>query len=253
MYECPLCRQRINTTNTHGGWQSVTRFNSAIAPPWEQSPPNNPQIGADYYRKQPARQANFISDVLVPLAQSAITGTIGGLISGVLLSMTGYSWQVSSKGGLIIGLGFLGLFWLILLNAHRSLLWIIEEITGTDIDGDGQAGKPQPQPQTKPIQLEVNHYKDNQHYQQQIIDLPQGVTEAMFLEFCKGVTMGKGLSISEWTGDGKLLSKNEHAEILSRLAMAGMVIWINENHHNLGRKLTAKGKATLKAYVDFMA
>lgn len=91
---------------------------------------------------KPAREANVSSDVAVPLLQAAITGGLLAIPATLLAKAL-----VPDADGLklyaILASGFMCIAWMVLLGEHRKLLWLIEGVTGHDLDGDKSVGQPQ--------------------------------------------------------------------------------------------------------------
>jgi hypothetical protein len=118
------------------------RFDRAT--PWAQ-PVQQPAAippGVEAETSTPARPAGFVSDVLVPLVQALITGA---LLAGVVVfavARTDYDGDLLGLWG-ILALTISSVAWLVLLGQTRRLLWVLERVTGADLDGDGVKGKPQ--------------------------------------------------------------------------------------------------------------
>lgn len=239
---CPTCKQEVNNFE-NSGWQPTTQFNSVAATPWAQSSGGNTQ--ADYYRQQPARPADLVGDVLVPLAQAFISGLAIMPISMAILSLSGYQFSTAAKGGAIVGgVVFCGM-WFLLLKAHRKLLWAIEEITNSDLNQDGYTG----QPQLQRVQLEVTHKKEGAATSQKILEFPKTVTPFKARRFCE-IALTDGISESSCTGGGKPISKKELKEIWQQFLNLGYGEWLDPHNHSQGRELTAYGRAALQAYVE---
>lgn len=201
--------------------------------------------GYSYQKSTPTRAASIESDVLVPLAQSAIFGALAGLVSIALpLWVKGWPWW--SPAG--IALGVTALAWWVIAQDHRRALWTIEEMTTYDIDRDGQAGPPAPP--APPIRLEITH-KSQGGKRFLNFNLPQGISEADFLEFARGITLeNRGLAESIWTGKGKLFSRGRYGELLDILTQAEIVRLKNPQAPAQGRELTRAGYQALLAYVS---
>lgn len=82
-------------------------------------------------RETPARAPDFRADVLVPLAQAAISGLIaGGLWAGGAAKLGADFWTVFSASVAIFG----GAAWFILLRDHRRSLWTTERRLPTEAE-----------------------------------------------------------------------------------------------------------------------
>jgi hypothetical protein len=103
-------------------------------------------VAQEIERRKPIRQASLESDVIVPFLQSVVTGIVGAVIGGgtaAILDAPKPMLVSASIGGIALGIA-----WLVLLSQHRSLLWEIETVIGTDIDQDGEVGEPEPETMT---------------------------------------------------------------------------------------------------------
>jgi hypothetical protein len=93
-------------------------------------------VGASYEKKQPARS----SDVRETAAYSAG--------SALVLAIAGFVFAVLAQDArvfivfLILGVIAFVVLWFVLMWESRRLLWVVERITGRDLDGDGHQGQP---------------------------------------------------------------------------------------------------------------
>lgn len=148
-FTCPICRQRLTVqpvgrSPTQYGfkrqdWQDfafeVGGGGAAALP-----------AGATFTRRQPARPASVESDVKVPFFQAMICGAIGGLVTLMVVIAVAVKerWALwvppvsALSAFLLVGT----ITWFLLLGAHRKLLWLVEEITGQDLNKDGEVGDP---------------------------------------------------------------------------------------------------------------
>lgn len=200
------------------------------------------EIAGDVYRQMPARPASFESDVLVPASQAMITGLVSLLPTGVLTAVFGWDWRVA----LLLSGGVMVVSWLYLLNAHRKLLWLVEELSRRDVDGDGQVGKPAPP--APPVRLEVAHAEPSgMVHRRQLFELPQGVSDEMFRSFARRAPL-MGISLAVWTGRSGEFSRAQFEALMQMLDDAGIVAWVNPDKRSLGRYLTGAGRAALRHF-----
>lgn len=98
----------------------------------------DPAYSAVYEKRHSARPISVESDFAVPLAQS-ITCAIAAMLAASAGALAlGWSWKVPLAAA---GVGF-AIAWLWRLRIVDGLLWSIESITQTDLDGDRKIGKP---------------------------------------------------------------------------------------------------------------
>lgn len=81
---------------------------------------------------QKSRAANLVSDVLVPLAQSLITGLLAAAVVAFALEVPEYS--------LTWGLAVAAIVWLVRLVRVDSMLGAAEKVFHVDINNDGYVG-----------------------------------------------------------------------------------------------------------------
>jgi len=86
------------------------------------------------------------SDVKVPFFQATICGAIGGLATLMVVIAVAvkerWAWWIPPISALSASLLVMTIIWALLLGAHRRLLWLVEEITGQDVNKDGEVGEP---------------------------------------------------------------------------------------------------------------
>jgi len=248
---CPHCNRPVvliapkTPHNAPGGqWQASQAFNSTSEPPFLNSATAAPAIGdfVSYERRAPARPASLESDVLVPLAQSALTGIIIATPTAAAAAVMGYYWVDSLVIGGVVGTVVVTITWLVRMDAHSKLLWLVENVTGRDLDGDGKTVPP-PAP---PVQIEVSHTAPNGNLQRMLLfELPDGITEKTFHNWIAAVTNDgiHTLARSHWVGRGKPFSRSQYDNFLKELERAGLVHNVGDGR---GRQLTNGGKRALK-------
>lgn len=132
--KCPLCK---GSGSVSAFQQAMRGFEQSVSSVFPETHVSVQPTRAQPIQRtsSPARAANPISDVVVPFAQSVITGIPVLIASGAL-----WDWRV----GIVAGSASWFLTWQWLLRDHNAQLWRIEEIFNADIDGDGYVGEPQP-------------------------------------------------------------------------------------------------------------
>lgn len=248
---CPQCGARLDTrpgamrrlASGVGAWRAArkTTMESTALAPWEPAVPAMPAgQKMTAIRQTPVRGQNLESDFATPLLQALGTGLFVSIL-GLYLAWVrqGILWH----HGLIVGVAAACIYWLLALVWNRKLLWLVEEIIQSDIDGDGETGAPAASTTT----LEIIHKGDNNRLQQMFrFDLPEGLAEADLVELARGIlSEGRGLAESSWTGRGKPFSKPKFKALLDVLTDAGLVRWIDDRNHAQGRELTGHGRRAL--------
>lgn len=239
MMTCPTCGRPLQAGFSLAGYRQrhLAEFETSALTPWQ--PPITPTGGAfEASRERPIRALNIESDFLTPLLQAGALGVfvgLGGLYAAWQLDL---AWHLSCLGGLsVTGLGFAAI-----VGLNRKLLWQVEKITHTDLDGDGQTGEPAPPAPPMEVIHKTETGKITSMYR---LALPASLTTDKLLQFAQGAPV-KGLSQGVWTGGGNLFSRAEFDTLMSELERAGIVVWIDPQNHAQGRQLTRAGLSALK-------
>jgi HAMP domain-containing protein len=192
---------------------------------------------------EPSRNASRESDLVVPFGQAAVTGFLTALL--VLLGAAFLSfyleigkgfWWWLSVGGLVFAL-VTWWKWRGLLEDTRSLLRKAETIVNMDLDRDGVIGET--------VRLETVEKDQEGVRRGEIETLP--ISRERFEKFARGVSGGRGLAVSTWTGSAGLFSRSEYDALMDYLQRAGIVRWKNENAPHQGRELTRAGRAAIES------
>lgn len=200
--------------------------------------------GYDYEKRQPAREPNVHADVAVPALQSVITGVLSGGITSALMSWLAYDSQTAiATGGAAAMLTTAGM-WLLRMDTHQKLLWLVEVVTGRDIDGDQEIGKPEP---VDPVRLEVVTEPTPGKFAGLNIDLPDGVDRVLFAHWASMV-VNNGMSTGRehWTGKGRPFGRPLYDKFLTALEAAGI---IHDYGDGRGRVLTNGGRHSLQRFL----
>lgn len=180
-------------------------------------------------RRTPVHPPTIGGQVVVPLLRAAITGGWVALAFVVIAVASGWPAWVPVVVFLLVGL----VVWCWHGLSDR-LLYLVESITGRDIDQDGEVGRPV-------VHVEVSDLNERQW---RFMDLP-GTPEAL-QELARGVLAGKTLAEAEWTGTGRPYTRNEFRDLRAQLLERGIVTWRNEKHPAQGVELTRPGRAVFE-------
>ena len=207
------------------------------ATPWAQA--QEPPPGMEMTTSVPVRPAGFVSDVLVPLAQAAVTGALLAALLTVAAFALARDYIDAKPVAVWAGLALLIMTgaWVPLLIGHHRLLWAWETLTGQDINQDGQIGKPEKR------LLRVEHTDgDSMHF-----------VESEWLEidddnlssFAKNVMRGRKLTEAAW-GKDKLTFPggiNEFRAFRERCVDVGLIYRVNPDAENSTFDLTVFGRS----------
>jgi len=106
--------------------------------------------GASYEKRAPARSSD-VRETIEYSAGSAGVLMVAGFVFAVLV-------QDSRVFVVFLILGVIAfvVLWFVLMYESRRLLWIVERITGKDLDGDGQKGQPPSVNVTKTVRIALD-------------------------------------------------------------------------------------------------
>jgi hypothetical protein len=264
MEPCPHCGRplaivpavRLNAEarpNNYQGWQQPATFQSTAQSPIsnlqaDPAPPFGPAQGglvptySQYERRAPARPATWESDFLVPLAQSAVWGIIGGVLSiGLPVFVNGWPWWTPLPAFVLST----SLAWWLISADHLRALWIVEKIINRDLDGDGQAGKPPPKP---PVSMEVTHKTEAGAFVKMFrFDLHESITEALFQRWGREVLKNNDLTQALWVNRRRFI-REAYTDMLDKLESAGLVQRAG-SAKNAPYELTRAGRNTIRRYL----
>lgn len=206
-------------------------------PTW--TAPTSPAIpaGMEMERKEPTRPADLIADLLVPIGQAGVTGGLlasAATFAALQFDLVARADALSLWVGLTLGIAAVA--WLILLKATRALLYVIETLTGLDLDGDGAKGSPK-----RTLEVRV---KEGGH--ERIIGAEWlGMDDDELVLFAAGVARGRKLTEGEWAKDTAAFPQgiNEFRRIRGKLLDAGMIERIKPAVENSSCRPTAAGQA----------
>ena len=183
--------------------------------------------GATWERKEPARPADLAGDVLVPLAQAGVTGLVGGIIGGLVGGL--------AAGAVVGGLTF-STTWLVLLADHRRSLWLVERLTGRDLDPDGHVGAP-----ARTVRVETIE-RTRRGGQIRYTDLP--VSDEKLKDVARAVLV-KHANFSR-PGLADVLTQTEYHKLAAAMVKAGLLAELPGNR----RELQAAGRILLKRMLE---
>jgi len=172
-----------------------------------------------YTRKQEThiRQADPLSDVVVPGLQSLITGALGC----IAVSAIAYQFQLSflfTVGAFAISAAAM---WFWRMRDYSKLLRAVETVTHHDLDHDGYVGQPT-EPERKSFSIDITE-KKNTGARMRRIDVP--VSDDVFAQFARAALAGQPLTHRAWAGANKPMSDGEYRKTQSVLLSEGLLEW----------------------------
>lgn len=185
-------------------------------------------------------QSDLQGGCLLPLAQSAVSGVIGGLVAFSLALMAD---QVIQRAGLLALVGgavAAGACWLWRLRYwHHSLeldsAYQYNLLSGADPD-DHTGPAPL-------VRVELGE-TEGATRRQKMIDLPARPEQLQSL--ARGLVAGAAFSQAAWTGSGAEFTRAEFAALQGELIKRGLARWNNPATPARGVALTPAGRAVMK-------
>jgi len=166
--------------------------------------------------ERPGRSANLEADVVVPAAQAALSGVLGGsLAAWVLHEVAGWDtvrvWIVATA--LVTAVT-----WGLLLREHRRLLWELERRWDVDLDGDGHKGEPEPRERL--VFMNRERSKEAAGRQRRENEWRS------FLRFVKEIPI-RGTAMGSWE---KVIGRDRYQEYRDALIDYGFADWRHYAH-----------------------
>jgi len=182
----------------------------------------------------PTRAPEPAGDVLVPLLQALISGTLGAILAAVLLrGREAGTW-------LSVGAVVAASVWLLLLADHRRLLRTVETWTRQDLDRDGAIGQPQVQ---ETLRVEVVEDRDGGRTWS-LAELP--ISREKPAAIAQGVQRGTLRLSRRDLASLPGIGSDKARQILAELERGGFLAYPKGRNHPDGAQLTAKGKALMR-------
>jgi len=213
-------------------WQTLRHQADAMAQPG----------GIRTYEIPSPVRATLASDVGVPVLQAAAIGASVGLVGGLGVLLLGGPiadlrggelWVWAGRIGGLAGVLALAVATFVFVLQHRRLLWIVETMTGLDLDGDGERGEPL----SVPVEL-----VDREGRKMRRFDLPLSNAE---LQAVATAVLRNGKAFSRPALRG-VLSQGKFNRLAREMERRGLVVKLPGNR----RELTAVGRATLRRELE---
>jgi len=197
--------------------------------------------------RTPARAAEWTADVSVPLAQSGATGVVTFLVAvpvAVLVHLyTDGPLALAAIIPFLAGVFALALTWGALLSDHQKSLWRTETFESTP--APAAAPTPQAAAALPKIGVKLEVSEDNGR-SMKFAHLP--VDPDRLRTLARALLDGKRpFTVGEWTGAGKLMTRNEFEHLRTWMMESGFVRWIDDAARARGTEFTPGGRALLRA------
>lgn len=199
--------------------------------PWEQpiEKQEAPKITATY-------QANGLEErVVVPALKGLIVAVPTGLLVGLLIG----AFDVEISAWWTMPIVMLATFLATFLASSSRGQWLVERISGADLNGDGVIGQPLPLlPEPQTVRVEIS---EDQGRHVEFIDLPARPEQLKSL--ATGLQQGRTFALTAWSNQ---FTRPEFEMLRDEMVRRGLARWKNDKHHQLGADLTPAGRAVFK-------
>jgi hypothetical protein len=182
----------------------------------------------------PQRPASVHADVLVPLVQALITGSLLSAVVAIIWhELSGFP---MFRIWVILTLATTSAAWILLLGETRRLLWGIERATGLDLNGDGIRGNPR-----RVLEVELKTGNNTLFVGSDWLE----INDEALLRFASQVVRRGRLAEGEWAKDRATFPHgiNQYRKFRARLNDAGLIRPVNATNLNSGYELTPAGRA----------
>lgn len=187
------------------------------------------EAGSSYERREPIRIGDLRSDFILPLAQAVGCSIAAGILAAILWGSAGAALR---SAGVVFSLA-----WFLLLIDNRSGLWIVERITGRDLDRDGSIGRP-----ARPVRVEV---VDREGRSMRWPAMPLG--EEKLRDLARAIVVTRSpYSRRALCRDRQVLTQNEYENLSRALLEAGLLRDLPGNN----RELTPAGRAMMRQLLE---
>jgi hypothetical protein len=207
--------------------------------PWnENQPPEyRPKITSVY-------QPNSLQDgVIVPGLQAGITGGVCGVAAAAITAW--FDLPFWAIGGTTAAVAMAGAW----LSYRSRWQWLLEKITGADLNADGFVGEPtQPTAPVLPLPPIRVELASNNGHSVDFIDLP--VKPEKLSALARGLLAGRSFNQTAWTGSAGIFSRSEFDALRDTMIERGLLAWRNPESKAQGCDLTAAGRAVMRRLAD---
>lgn len=220
---CPFCGHPV------GGHRFDASVPSVVPGDWVSRSRAAPPVPfTEATRETPSRPPTFEGDVLVPVCQALVTGSLAFMV--ILAASLKWGWSEWWAAGACLLVVAVSWFWL--LTDSRHLLRTVETIIGKDLDGDGAVG-------SKTVKVEV---VDEKARSVRFLDLPEEATKAVAVAVLKS---GRAFSRRGLSG---VISEGDFAKLSGAMVEAGLARY-KDGKPQAGMELTGSGRAMLRKFL----
>lgn len=197
-------------------------------------------------RRTPSGESSMVRDVAVPAFNTLLSTVFIGIPIGyfVYFILTELGIEIhflTAAAG--IGSIVMVVAWLITSRMAMERSHIIEEIHYME------DAPHHPPPQTIRIEEETQT-RYGPALKRFDIDLPSGIDEKSFFDFCQTVIETEDFSETTWCGANGKFSRPAYGKLRHQLMQLAILEWKDQNNHAQGVKLTARGRRVFSRLID---
>lgn len=172
------------------------------------------------------KERSFLSVVIIPFLQAAISGFLVGI---VMLAIKAEKEQALAAGG-----AWALLTWLYMLKSSREERRYLLGIQEPEL---AQVAESKQEPERAPLRVEIKESETHTIYAQ------LNITQEQLLGLARGISRGEPFSESSWCGARKLFTLGEFRELREELLKRRLLVWKRENYHAQGVELSPGARA----------
>jgi hypothetical protein len=213
--------------------------------PWAEPVPRAVPEGMELESSTPARPADVIADLVVPLGQAAVTGALlAGLVVFLVWELAPHLDGDPVKVWAGLALGISAVAWLLLLADTRRLLWALERVTGRDLDRDGTAGPPG----KRTLEVEVKEGNRRRIIGADWLGMDDDRLILLAAHLVRGGSLAEGaLGKSSAIFPAGI---NDFRKVRGKLIEAGLIAQVNPDAPSQGHEVTPAGRAVFRRLVE---
>jgi hypothetical protein len=187
------------------------------------------------------RQADTLSDVVVPGLQALITGALSCMAAAAIAYPLKLSFVIPVGA---FAAGFAAM-WFWRMREHSKLLRAVETITHHDLDHDGFVGQPPVPEPRRSFNITLTE-KAHGGSRTRIIEVP--VSDDAFAQFARAALEDRPLTHRAWAGADKPMTDGEYRKLQSILLADGLLEWGTVN----GKRTVVASENGKRAMTEFV-
>lgn len=190
-------------------------------------------------RSTPFRAFSLEADVIVPLAQSLVSGIETVLVMIPVSMWLDFKWPVV----MFSAAATMALTWIAAIRKAEFTTLKTEEFSYSA--AQSESGGVHVKRADGPLKMEIIHETSGIRNRMQIMDLPAQITEDEFGAFLRDVLAGKSLARSNWVGSDRPFSRDTFDQMIEKLLSVSLI----QPASNGGKQLSNGGRHAIRRMV----